>query len=126
MNTMEDLQADHVRRVHDGIADSRQCDRRIISEAALLQTVFRANLVPECVPRAALVFFSICAYPPFREANEETAAATAIEILASGGYGLLGDPTILEDLARGIQVFTTGEEEVEHWFRMNSGPTGIR
>ena len=64
---------------------------RIISEANLHQMVFRANLIPECVPRAAFIFYSLCAFPAFREGNFRTALAVTERVLETGGYRITGD-----------------------------------
>jgi len=118
---MKDLTVDQVLGVHDRILSERLHDHRITSEAALHQMVFQANLVPECIPRAALVFYLVCAYPPFREGNEETAAALSLDILLSGGFHLTVDPDGLEHLAGGIRDFTTDEKDVECWLREHTG-----
>jgi len=117
---MEDLAVDRVLDVHARILRERMGDCRITSEAVLHEMVFRANLVLACIPRAALVFYLLCAYPPFREGNEETAAALSGEILLAGGYRMTGDPAGLDDLAAGIHAFTIEQEDIERWFRENT------
>ena len=82
--------------------------------------VFRANLIPECVPRAAFVFYFLCAYPVFREGNAETALAVTERVLSSGGYRIAGDKDELRVLAEGILAFMTEPEEIEHWFSENT------
>jgi len=88
---MEDLTVELVMAVHTRIIERDGGDSRIISEANLHQMVFRANLIPECIPRAAFIFYSLCAYPAFREGNSGTALAVTELVLASGGYRITGE-----------------------------------
>ena len=117
---MEDLTLDWVLEVHERIAEECRCDHRIVSEAGLHQMVFRANLVPGCIHRAALVFYTLCAYPSFREGNEKTALAVSMDILASGGYRVVAEPAALLDLAEGIRDFVTEQEDVDRWLLENT------
>ena len=116
---MEDLTVEQVEKVHTGIIAGERGDCRILSEANLHQLAFRANLIPECVPRAAFIFYSLCAYPAFREGNARTAVAVTEQVLASGGYRITGDKAGIMALAEGILAFTTEPEEIEHWLCNN-------
>jgi hypothetical protein len=84
---MEDLTVEQVETIRTRIIVEEKGDCRILSEANLHQLVFRANLIPECVPRAAFIFYSLCAYPAFREGNSGTALAVTEQVLASGVTG---------------------------------------
>ena len=117
---MEELTAALVTAIHDRIVTDQKSDPRILSEASLHQMVFQAELVPGSIPRAAFVFYSLCAFPPFREANAETAITLAEEILASGGYSLQGELSGIMAIADGIRAFTTEPEDVEEWFRAHT------
>jgi prophage maintenance system killer protein len=116
---MEDLTVGLVVAIHERIVAEGGFDPRILSEACLYQLVFQANLVPEIVPRAALVFYSLCAFPAFRDGNRETALAVAQEILASCGRGISGELSGVMVLADGIESYSTEPEDVEAWFCAN-------
>jgi len=124
MVNMEDLTVGMVIAIHDRIIADRAADPRILSEASLFQLVFQANLVPEVVPRAALIFYSLCAFPAFREGNRETALAAAQEVLASCGYIMPGELSEIMALADGIHAYTAEPEEVEAWFATNVRKSG--
>jgi prophage maintenance system killer protein len=123
---MEDLTVEQVIAIHTRIIGRDGGDSRIISEANLHQMVFRANLIPECVPRAAFTFYSLCAYPAFREGNSGTALTVTEQVLASGGYRITGETTGIMALADGILAFTAEPEEVEDWFCNNSEKTAVQ
>ncbi|MFA5266553.1 MAG: hypothetical protein WC379_01165 [Methanoregula sp.] len=123
---MEDLTIEQVMAVHTRIIDRDGGDSRIISEANLHQIVFRANLIPECVPRGAFIFYSLCAYPAFREGNSGTALDVAGQVLASGGYRITGDVAGIMALAEGIIAFTTEPEEIEHWLCNNTEKSAVQ
>lgn len=113
---MEDLTVGQVKVIHTRIMAEEKGDSRVLSEADLLQMVFRANLIPGCVPRAAFIFYSLCAYPAFREGNERTAHELTAQILGTGGYSI--DPAVqmqLERLSEGILAFTTDLSDIEVW-----------
>jgi prophage maintenance system killer protein len=117
---MEDLTVGQVELIHNRIMREERGDSRVLSEANLLETVFRADLIPECLPRAAFIFFSLCAYPAFRAGNAGTALAVTEWVLASGGYRITGEKTGIMALAEGILAFTTEPEEVDQWIRNNT------
>jgi hypothetical protein len=117
---MEDLTVDLVIALHDRRMTVGGGDRRILSEANLHQMVLGANLIKACVPRAAFVFYFLCAYPAFREDNSGTAIAVTEQVLSSGGYRIQGGCTEMLTLAEGIRVFTTEPEDVEHWLDIHT------
>lgn len=122
---MEDLTVELVIAVHTRIMEREGGDSRIISEANLHQMVFRANLIPECVPRAAFIFYSLCAYPAFREGNSGTALAVIEQALTSGGYRITGETTGIMALAEGILAFTAEPEEIEDWLYSNTEESSV-
>jgi len=112
---MEDLTVELVEAIHNKVMEEEQGDCRVLSEANLHQMVFRANLIPMCVPRAAFVFYSLCAYPAFQEGNSGTALAVTEQVLSSEGYRITGERAGIMALAQGIFAFTTEPEEIEQW-----------
>jgi hypothetical protein len=116
---MEDLSVESIIFTHDRIMAEKGGDRRILSEANLLQLVFRANLIPELVPRAAFIFYSLCAFPAFREENTGTALAMTEQVLACGGYQITGEKLRILPLTEGILTFTIEPEDVERWLGNN-------
>jgi prophage maintenance system killer protein len=116
---MEDITVKQVEAIHDRIILEEKGDCRVLSEANLHQMVFQANLIPECVPRAAFIFYSLCAYPAFREGNTGTALMMTEEVLSFGGYRIAGETTGILALAEGIIAFTTEPEEIEQWITDN-------
>jgi hypothetical protein len=117
---MEDLTVEQVAAVHRNLMEEEKGDCRVISEANLLQMVFRANLIGEVIPRAAFVFYSLCAYPPFCEGNEQTAVLMTGQILTDGGYRIIGNIADLGALARGIREFSAEPEDIERWLETNT------
>lgn len=114
---MDDVTVETVEAIHAMTMEDGKGDCRILSEANLLQLVFQANLIPGCVPRAAFVFYSLSAYPVFREGNERTAHELTLQILSEGGYGI--DPAgqmQLGQLSRDITSFTTDIPAIGAWF----------
>ena len=57
---MQDLAVDQIIALHGEIIARDGGDGRLLSEGNLHQLVFRANLIPEPVPRAAFTFY--CSY----------------------------------------------------------------
>lgn len=113
---MQDLSVDQIIALHAAIIARDGGDGRIISEANLHELVFRANLTLNPVDRAALAFWSLVAYPAFREGNCRTARDLAIAILAQEGYHIAGeDAAGLEHLARGIDTFVAEPEDITAW-----------
>ncbi len=114
---MEDLTTGTVESLHREILRNSGGDTRIIAEAVLHQLVFRANTLPDCVDRAAFVFWYLCAYPAFREGNLRTACAVAEHVLASGMLRIAGPPEEIRTLAHGIATYRTEPEDVSAWMR---------
>ena len=80
---------------------------------------FRANLIREVVPRGAFIFYSLCAFPAFREGNFRTALALTERVLETEGYRITGDKAGINALAEGIRGFITEPEEIEQWLNNN-------
>jgi prophage maintenance system killer protein len=116
---MEDLSVEGIIMTHERIMADNGGDCRILSEANLLQLVFRANLIPELAPRAAFIFYSLCAFPAFREGNTGTALVVTEQVLASGGYQIAGEKSRIMALAEGILAFTIEPEDIEQWLSNN-------
>jgi hypothetical protein len=119
---MQDLAVDQIITLHTAIIARDGGDGRLLSEGNLHQFIFRANLIPDPVQRAAFAFFALIAYPAFREGNEDVARELAARILAGVGYRW--DPDTREDLAllaEGILTFTVELEDTEAWFRTHAG-----
>lgn len=115
---MQDLAVDRIIFLHRAIIERNGGDGRLLSEGNLHQLVFRANLIPGPIPRAAFAFYSLIAYPAFREGNEQTARELADHILDDGGlYIDPDDDEILTRLGEGIIAFTVEPEDTEAWFR---------
>jgi hypothetical protein len=121
MRGMQDLSVDRIIATHGRIIARDGGDGRLLSEGNLHQLTFRANLIPSEVPRAAFAFYSLIAYPAFREGNEKTAQELAAGILIDGGYSI--DPTDEEALVRlgkDILGFTAELEDAEAWYRSHT------
>ena len=116
---MQDLTVEQVKAIHTRVMGEVKGDCRVLSEANLHQMVFHANLIPDCVPRAAFIFYSLCAYPAFREGNSAAALAATEQVLATGGYRITGEMAGIMVLAEGILAFTTEPEEIEQWLYNN-------
>jgi prophage maintenance system killer protein len=116
---MEDLTVEQVEAIHNRIIEEGKGDSRIISEANLHQMVFQANLIREVVPRGAFIFYSLCAFPAFRQGNFRTALAVTTQVLETEGYRITGDEAGIITLAEGICEFTTEPEEIEQWLCNN-------
>lgn len=117
---MEDLTVVLVEAIHSRIIAEGKGDSRIVSEANLYQMVFHANLIPEVISRAAFIFYSLCAFPAFREGNFRTAMAMTERVLASERYHITGEKAPLIAFAEGIREFTTEPEEIEQWLCNNT------
>lgn len=125
MIRMQDLTVDRIIALHDAIIARDGGDGRILSEGNLHQLVFRVNLLLEIIPRAAFCFYSLVAYPAFREGNIQAAEELAIQLLAEGGYGIdLPERNGFIRLAEGINAFTTELEDVETWLFAHAKKAG--
>lgn len=117
---MDDLTIEAVEQIHRNLTETDKGDTRIISEANIVQGVFHANLINQVIPRAAFVFYWLCAFPAFREGNERTALAMTEQILADGDYRITGDTGELMALAQGIREFSAEPEDIERWLDTNT------
>jgi hypothetical protein len=114
---MKELQADQIVSLHRERMAREGGDGRVISEATLLQAVFRANLIGEPVSRAATVFYLLVAYPAFREGNGATAREIAHLTLTEEDFGIdPADRPLLDQLGNAIVDFSAEPEDVEAWF----------
>ena len=119
---MREVSLELVVRLHEEVLTSEQADLRIVSEGNLHQLVFRANLTDDPFSRAATVFWSLCAYPAFREGNRRTAYRIAEEILVSAGCRMDLPCTDIRALIQGIDAFTVETEDVERMLRSPAAP----
>jgi len=94
-NAMTALTVNQIIKIHAGVIAHDGGDSRILSEAALHQMVFYANCITDIYRRAAFTLYSLCAYPPFREGNEQTAQVVMEQILLEGGLRLPPDAIAL-------------------------------
>ena len=118
---MQDLLVDQIIASHAMIIAQDGGDSRLLSEGNLHQLVFRVNLIHETLPRAAFAFYSLVAYPAFREGNKKTAQELAVRILAEGGYEIdATDDNQIDHLAEGIISFSTELEDIEAWLAAHS------
>jgi len=117
---MEDLTVELVEAIHTRVMGEVKGDCRVLSEANLHQMVFHANLIPDCMPRAAFIFYFLCAYPAFREGNSGTALAVTERVLLSGRYRITGEKGGIMALSAGIVAFIIEPEEIEQWLCNNT------
>ena len=116
---MEDLTVELVEAIHTRVMGEVKGDCRVLSEANLHQMVFHANLIPDCVPRAAFIFYFLCAYPAFREGNSRNALAVTEQVLLSGGYKITGKRAGIMALEAGVDAFALEPQEIEQWLCNN-------
>lgn len=112
-NAMTVLTVDQIIQIHAGVIAHDGGDSRILSEAALHQMVFYANGITDSYRRAAFALYSLCAYPPFREGNEQTARVVMEQILLEGGLHLPSDANCIVPLIAGIAAYSVEPEEIE-------------
>lgn len=113
---MNDLTVEQIITIHNGIMTGHGDDARVLSEANLHQLVFRANLNPELLRRAALILYSIAAYPPFCDGNKRTARIVAGQILQEGGYHIVPeDDNRIFALLHGVAAYEVEPEDIEDW-----------
>jgi prophage maintenance system killer protein len=117
---MQDLTLKTIIAIHDGILAKDGGDSRVLSEGNLLQLVFRTNLTGDPLKRAALVFYSLCAFPAFLTGNRRTARLLAEAILASDGYQVDIPCEDLRGLVQGIDMFTVEIDDVEQFLRQHA------
>lgn len=117
---MDDLTVEQVIAFHKQVMKADGGDDRLLSEASLHQMVFSANRIEDVYQRAALVFFSLVAYPAFREGNYRTARLVVEMILNHNGCTLNDGDADMIPLAQGITSFTLEQADIEEWFRLHS------
>ncbi|PKL69222.1 MAG: hypothetical protein CVV30_06505 [Methanomicrobiales archaeon HGW-Methanomicrobiales-1] len=117
---MNDITLEQVIAFHKQVIMSDGGDARLFSEANLHQMIFLANRTQGICPRAALAFFSLCAYPVFREGNSRTAWLVAEMIFSGNGYILEAGDDEMAELVQGIASFTAEQADVEAWLRSHS------
>lgn len=110
---MREIAVETIIGVHDLILAQDGGDDCIICEGILHEVVFQANLQNDRIPRAATVFWSLCAYPAFREGNKRTAYHLAEAILSTGNSPVSLPCEEMRALAQGIKNFTVEIEDVE-------------
>jgi prophage maintenance system killer protein len=114
---MQDLLIEQIIALHGVIIARDGGDGRLLSEGNLHQMVFRANLMPDTLQRAAFVFFFLIAYPAFREGNKRAARELAARILTEGGYSISpAEEMQLKQMIESILSFTTELQDIEVWF----------
>ena len=112
---MDDITVEQVITLHRCVMKIDGGDDRLLSEASLHQMVFSANRIEECYSRAGFAFFSLVAYPAFREGNSHTARLVAETILNQNGFTLGEDTERMDTLVKGIEMFTAEQADVEVW-----------
>ncbi len=114
---MRDITLDTITELHTRILATEGGDSRVVSEGNLLQIVFQANLTKDPVSRAVSIFWSLCAYPVFREGNRRTAYRLAETILSEAGLLATLPCGEARALIQGIEMFTVEPDDVEQAFR---------
>ncbi len=112
---MDDLTVDQVTAFHAQVMNSDGGDDRLFSETGLHQMVFSANRIEGIFPRAAFAFFSLVAYPVYREGNSRTALLVAEMILSRNGFTLEDSNADMAPLVQGIASFTLEQADIEEW-----------
>jgi death-on-curing family protein len=120
---MNMLTVEQVIAFHTQVMKTDGGDDRLLSEASLHQMVFSVNRIEEIHKRAAHAFFSLVAYPAFRDGNSRTARLVAEMILFNNGYTLEDNDADMTALVRGILSFTIEQEDVEEWLRSHCTKT---
>ena len=120
---MDMLTVEQVINFHTKVMETDGGDSRVLSEANLHQMVFLANRIEDVLKRAAFVFFSLVAYPAFRDGNGRTARLIAEMILTGNGYAIEGGNDEMTGLVQGIELFTVEQEDIEEWLRSHAKKT---
>jgi death-on-curing family protein len=92
-------------------------DARLLSEAGLHQMVFSVNRIDDIHCRAAQAFFTLIAYPAFRDGNSRTAQRVADWILNDNGYTPEDRDIEMTGLVQGIADFTVEVADIKEWLR---------
>jgi death-on-curing family protein len=114
---MDDLTVEQVIAFHDKVMRTDGGDARLLSEAGLHQMVFSVNRIDDVHCRAALAFFTLIAYPAFRDGNNHTAQLLADWILADNGYTPEDLDVEMTGLVQGIADFTVELADIKEWLR---------
>ncbi|MDP3396685.1 MAG: type II toxin-antitoxin system death-on-curing family toxin [Methanoregula sp.] len=114
---MDMLTVEQVIAFHKKVMETDGGDDRLLSEASLHQMVFSVNRIESVYKQAAHAFFSLVAYPAFRDGNSRTAHLVSEMILFKNGYTLQDNDSDMTALVRGILSFTVEQEDVEEWLR---------
>jgi len=117
---MQDLTLETIIAIHDMILVKDGGDNRIICEGLLNEVVFQANLREDRIQRAATVFWSLCAYPAFREGNKRTGYRLAEAILSTDDSPVSLPCDEIRTLVQGINSFTVEIEDVEQFLHRQS------
>ncbi|MDD1695218.1 MAG: Fic family protein [Methanoregula sp.] len=110
---MQEITLTTIIGMHDRILAKDGGDDRIICEGILNEVVFQANLREDRIQQAATVFWSLCAYPAFREGNKRTAYRLAEAILSTDNPTVSLPCKEMRALVQGITAFTVEIEDVE-------------
>ena len=105
---------------HEQVMASDGGDDRLLSEAGLHHMVFSANRMENIFKRTAFTFFSLVAYPVYREGNNRTAQLMAEMILSDNGYTLEADKDEMTALFQGITSFMLEQADIEEWLHSHS------
>jgi len=123
---MDNLTVDEIIAIHTHLIGGKGGDSRVLSEAGLHQTVFQVNLPGDIFHKAAVVLFTFCAYPPFREGNVQTAIGIIRKIFLSEGYAVDLHNEDIADLVKGVESFFLEIKDLEDWLRIHVQKTANR
>ncbi len=110
---MREITVETIMEMHNSILARDGGDDCIICEGILNEVVFQANLRKDRIQQAATVFWSLCAYPAFREGNKRTAYRLAEAILSSDNSPVSLPCEEMRALVQGITAYTVEIEDVE-------------
>jgi prophage maintenance system killer protein len=117
---MDDLAVDDIITIHSRHIAREGGDARVLSEANLHQLVFQVNLSMDVFHKAALVLFSFCAYPTFREGNMQTALCIIKKIFSEERYRVIFEEAEHSGLVKGVESFSLEIEDVEDWLHRHA------
>jgi prophage maintenance system killer protein len=110
---MEEFTVSTIIGMHNRILAHDGGDDRILCEGILNEVVFQVNLQDNPVSQAATVFWSLCAYPAFREGNRRTAYRLAEAILSTDDSPVSLACEEMRSLVQGITAYTVEIEDVK-------------
>jgi prophage maintenance system killer protein len=114
----DDLTVGQIIAFHHRVMKTDGGDDRLLSEANLHQMVFLTNRIDNVIPRIAFAFFTLVAYPAFREGNCRTARLVADMLLTNNGYTVEEIDDGMTGLAKGIAAFTVELADIEEWLHL--------